>query len=112
MKNTKAIGDVGENKATEYLKSLGYELFERNFRTSFGEIDIIARDGEMLCFVEVKKKASDRFGSPAEMITPQKIDKIIRTAKRYVQENDLNVPWRIDAVLIEGNEIKLIRNIT
>ncbi len=75
MKNTKAIGNLGEDRAVEYLENLGYEIFERNFRTRFGEIDIIARDGETLCFVEVKKKTSDRFGSPAEMITPKKLDK-------------------------------------
>jgi putative endonuclease len=111
-KTTKQIGDFGEDRATEYLESLGYEIFERNFRTRFGEIDIIARDGETLCFIEVKAKASDRFGSPAEMITPKKLDRIIRTAKHYVQENDLSVPWRIDAVLIQGDKIELIRNIT
>lgn len=112
MKTTKQIGDFGEDRATEYLEGLGYEIFERNFRTRFGEIDIIAREKETLCFVEVKAKSSDRFGTPAEMITPKKLDKIVRTAKHYVQKNNLSVPWRVDAVLIEDSDIKLIRNIT
>lgn len=111
-RTTKQIGDKGEDRAEEYLKSLGYEIFERNFRTRFGEIDIIARDGEALCFVEVKTKSNSQFGSPAEMITPKKLEKIIRTAKHYLQEKELSVDCRIDAVLVEGEDIEVMKNIT
>lgn len=113
MSSTKQIGDSGEDLAVDYLTGQGYLVVERNFRTKFGEIDIIALDKDTLCFVEVKKKTGDGFGAPAEMITPRKIFKIKLTAEYYIQEKDLgNVLWRIDAVLIDGNRMELLKNVT
>ena len=113
MRTTKQIGDQGEDMAAEYLTSQGYLIVERNYRTRLGEIDIIALDGEVLVFVEVKKKKSNRFGTAGEMITPDKIKKIIRTAEMYIAESDLgDVDWRIDAVLIDGSEIEHLKSVS
>lgn len=113
MKSTKEIGDGGEDLAVDYLVGQGYKIIKRNYRTRYGEIDIIALEGDNLSFIEVKKKSGEGFGSPGEMITPRKISKIRRTAESFINENNLsNLVWRIDAVLIDGERVELIRNIT
>jgi putative endonuclease len=113
LQTTKQIGDEAEDLAVDYLRGQGYEIIERNFRCSFGEVDIIALDGDALVFVEVKKKGSDRFGTPGEMITPKKLEKVRRSAQKYMADNILeNADWRIDAVLINGERVELLKNIT
>lgn len=113
MKNTKKIGDSAEEIAAKYLKENGLKIKERNFRTRFGEVDIIATEKDTIVFVEVKAKTAQGFGDPGEMITPKKIEKIKRTANSYLYENQLlDVSWRIDALLIRGKEIEHIRSIT
>lgn len=113
METTKQIGDKGEDLAVKYLKKKKYEIITRNFRTRYGEIDIIAIDEDMLVFIEVKAKSSDKFGSPADMITPKKLDKIKKTAKHYLQEKELgNIPWRIDAILIKDEKLEHLKSIT
>ena len=74
MKN---IGKIGEEAATNYLKEKGYKIQERNYRTSFGEIDIICRHKDSIIFVEVKTRRSDRYGCPEEAINTNKQRKII-----------------------------------
>jgi putative endonuclease len=111
-KNTKTIGDRGEDKAVLELQKMGYKVVARNWRNRFGEVDVIAHDGDVLVFVEVKAKKNDFFGAPAEMITGRKLQKIIRTAENYVAETGYEGPWRIDAVLIEGEEIEVLKNIS
>jgi putative endonuclease len=110
--NTKKIGDGGEDEAVELILDNGYRLVDRNFRTRFGEIDIIAMDSKTLVFIEVKKKSSDFFGSAGEMITGAKLWKIIKMAKVYLLESNYYGPWRIDAVLIDSVGSKLLKNIT
>lgn len=111
-KTTKQIGDAGEDRALLELEKNGYKIVARNWRTRFGEIDIIARDNEELVFVEVKAKADAFFGTPAEMITHRKLEKIKRTADSYITEEEYEGPWRIDAVVIENEKIEIIKNIT
>lgn len=111
-KSTKEIGDRGEDQAEDVLKKEGYRIINRNFRTRFGELDIIAKDGETMVFVEVKKKSSDMYGSAAEMVTPGKIWKITKMANSYIQETRYPGDWRIDVVAIEKYEVKILKNIT
>lgn len=110
--STKQIGDAGESLATQRLQGVGYLIVDRNFRTRFGEIDIIAKDGNDLVFIEVKTKSNDYFGTAAEMITKRKLEKIIKTAETYILANKIDSTWRIDAVLINGNEVEIIQNIS
>lgn len=112
---TKQIGDWGEDLAARELENSGYKIIERNFRTRFGEIDIIASDKDGLAFVEVKMKSSTRFGTPAEMITKRKQIKIKRMAECYLLDKNYKGPCRIDAVTILGSEfpqIEILKNIT
>lgn len=98
------IGKHGELIAEKLLKKQGYKIIERNFNTRFGEIDIIAQDGEYTCFVEVRMRKSDAHGSPAETIDKFKREKIVRAARIYIQKHNLyDTPLRFDAVAIVGD---------
>jgi putative endonuclease len=91
-------GQLAENFAAQALKDKGFEILERNFQNRFGEIDIIAKDKDILVFVEVKAKKGISFGLPEEMINPSKLRKIKRMAEVYLNGKDL--PCRIDVIAI------------
>jgi len=100
MTRNKQIGDFGETFAAAYLEKQGYLILERNFRTPYGELDIIAQDGSTVVFIEVKTRSSARFGSGFEAITPKKQQTILRCAEYYIQQHDLTCELRIDAIEI------------
>jgi putative endonuclease len=113
----KRLGRAGEAIAADYLRRRGYAILEMNYRCPVGEVDIVARDGEWLAFVEVRTRRSRAFGTPEESITPAKQQKLIELAQTYLQEHDLSdVPWRIDVVAVEMDRrgklqrINLIKN--
>lgn len=117
--NHKSAGDRGESLACEYLKKVGYDILERNYRIRGGEIDIIAKDQEYLVFVEVKTRSSHEFGLPAEAITSWKIKHLLKTAQFYLQKIKWgDKPYRLDFISIDfansknNPEIELIKNIT
>jgi len=109
---------LGENKACEYLKKLGFKILERNYRKTYGEIDIIALEKDVLCFIEVKTRTSGQFGTPLESITSWKLKSLIKTAQYYkMTKPNLQEGLRIDAisVVLNGKEvqsIELTRNIS
>ena len=110
---TKKIGDNGEKQAEEYLKKLGYKVIERNWKYSrIGEIDIIAKEKDILVFVEVKYRKDTKFGYPEEAVNPKKQRTIRNVANYYMVTEHLSLesPVRFDVVAILGNEIKHIRN--
>ena len=74
------LGKSGENAACDELRRRGYAILARGYRTRMGEIDIIARDGPTLVFVEVKARTSDRYGGVAYAVTPQKVRRLRRLA--------------------------------
>ena len=94
----RARGRIGEDIAARALIEKGYTVLERNFSNKFGEIDIIARDKNILVFVEVKAKTGVEFGSPEEMISPGKLHRIRSMATMYMKGEEL--PCRIDVVAI------------
>lgn len=109
----KSLGQEGEDEAADKLQELGYRILERNYRNKIGEIDILAKDKEVLCFVEVKTKTNDNFGLPEEMVDKRKQKKIIKTAEYYLQENELyDIDWRIDVVAVDRgrDEIRVLKN--
>lgn len=79
----KKTGSLAEDLATQALKNKGYQILERNFSNKFGEIDIIAKEGDVLVFVEVKAKTGLDFGMPEEMITRNKLQRIQHMAAVY-----------------------------
>ena len=106
-------GKTGENAAEKYLKKNGYTILERNYRKTYGEIDIIAKHGENIAFVEVKTRKSDLYGTPAEFVTKSKQKKIIKTAYSYIQKYDLDAEFTFDIieVYIDGLRVKDINHI-
>jgi putative endonuclease len=95
------IGILGERVAAAFLRNNGYEIIETNYRCTYGEIDIIARRGDTLVFVEVRTKTSYIYGSPAESITRTKMKHLLAVADDYVAaRSDLPENRRIDVVAV------------
>ncbi len=95
------LGTQGERIAAAHLESLGLVVEDRNYRTRFGEVDLIARDGEERVFVEVRTKRSTAFGTPEESLTPRKQARLIHAAEEYLAERGLaGASWRVDLVAI------------
>jgi putative endonuclease len=98
---TRALGRIGEDLAAVHLRGKGYEIVARGFRLFRGEIDIIARDGGTLVFVEVKTRADEEFGRPEEAVTLSKQRQIRRIARGYLVEHPCGAAGcRFDVVSI------------
>lgn len=96
------LGRLGERLAAEKLSDAGYQILERNFRCRYGEIDIIARDGEDLVFVEVKTRRGNAYGLPEEAVTWRKQRTIIQVAEYYLALYEyVACSWRIDVVAVQ-----------
>jgi putative endonuclease len=110
--NKRQIGTEQESRAAAYLQEQGYAIVERNFHCRTGEIDIIAREGEYLCFVEVKYRSGGGCGSPLEAVNYRKQKKILAVARYYMMCHHLptDTACRMDVVSIEGTKITLLRN--
>lgn len=101
MKHNQRIGKWGEDTAAEYLTEHGYEIVARNARTPYGEIDIVARLGDVTIFVEVKTRTSNKMGLPEESITARKREHMLAAADHYAAEREID-HWQIDVISIEG----------
>jgi putative endonuclease len=102
------LGKWGENLAVEYLVNEGYSIVDRNVRTPYGEIDIIASRSNQLIFVEVKTRATTNFGMPEESVTPKKQKHLIDAIEFYIQEHpDSDCDWRIDVIAIRLQKIDM-----
>ena len=96
------LGMTGEDLACRELEQRGYAILARRYRGKTGEIDIVAREGDSLVFVEVKARASREFGSAAEAVTPMKQRQLLRVANEYlVQHRIHDCPCRFDVVAIQ-----------
>ena len=97
----KTTGELGELVAQEYLKKKGYRIIETNYRTRYGELDIVARNKNTLVFTEVRTKTSLNFGIPEESITPTKSRHLAAAANIYRQHHEkLPENWRIDFISV------------
>ncbi len=97
------IGRDGEGIARQYLREQGFELLDQNYRCEGAEVDIVAREGEILVFCEVKMRVSDEFGLPEDAITPRKQRQIRKAAIGYVTEHEIEGrDCRFDVVAIEA----------
>jgi putative endonuclease len=109
------LGILAEDKAVKFLKASGYKVLHRNYRCKLGEIDIIARDKDTICFVEVKCRLSDRFGKGSEAVTGKKQAQISKAALNFLKENNLlDKSARFDVVSLDTcgaqEQIALIKN--
>lgn len=115
MKPPWQFGKSGESLAAVFLRNQGYRIIERNYRTALGEIDIVARDGDTLVFVEVKARRSRRYGPAKGALTAAKRRVISKVAQLYLKTTrQSSVRARFDVVAIDaaarGPEIELIKN--
>jgi putative endonuclease len=95
-------GASAEQSAENCLVRAGLEIVARNYRTRFGEIDLVARDGETLVFVEVRMRSSERFGGAAASIDSHKRSRIVSAAHQFLSRLGRNPPCRFDVVTVDG----------
>ena len=101
--DSKEFGRAGEELAAKHLKGLGYKVLERNFRTSVGEIDLVAVDGPTLVFVEVKSRRDGSFGSPELAVNRHKRRQLEKAAMVYImRKKKWDTPCRFDVVSVDA----------
>lgn len=115
-KQDKSTGTRGEDIAATFLKKQGYKIVEKNHHQRYGEIDIIAREGDTLVFVEVKTRRSDKYGNPLEAIDRRKQQKMSLVALGYLNNNkmmDCAARFDVVAIMLQANQapqIELVRD--
>lgn len=115
---TKSCGDWGEAQVAAYLRERGYRILVSKYHCRFGEIDLIAHDGKMLCFIEVKLRSNLSFGLPREYVTASKQEKLRTTAEYYLATHDPDAYCRFDVAEVytdkeltpENTRIEYIEN--
>ena len=103
MKHNRTVGQWGEETARKYLSEHGYEIIARNARTPYGEIDIIARQGDVTIVVEVKTLTSSKNFFPEQNVTARKREHMLACAQHYAAENAID-HWQIDVIAVEGKQ--------
>jgi putative endonuclease len=103
--SAQGVGRWGEELAAEYLRQCGYTILDRNARTPYGEIDLIASqecaEGHSTVFIEVKTRRSTAYGPPEAAVTPEKSAHLLAAAQAYLQAHpELNGVWRVDVIAI------------
>ncbi len=97
------VGKVGERLARNHLEAKGYSIVATNYRCRWGEVDVVARDGPIWVFVEVRTRRGDAYGAPEESLTPEKAQRLMLTAQHFfgeLQDGSAEADWRIDLVAI------------
>ncbi len=111
MFNSYEIGAFGEKAAIKYLKRQRYKIVTVNFKTTFGEIDIVARNKTNIVFVEVKTRSNISKALPKEFVDERKIDKIIKTASYFIQRYNPQLPPSLDVIEVyiknDGNKLSV-----
>jgi putative endonuclease len=105
-KHNQTIGRWGEETAVAYLCQRGYDIIARNARTPYGEIDIIAKQGDIIFFIEVKTLTSSKNFFPEQNVTSRKREHMLGSAQHYAAEHAFD-HWQIDVIAIEGKQGKL-----
>ena len=105
------MGRAGEKRAVKFLKNNGFKILETNYKTTFGEIDIIAQERDTIVFVEVKTRTSESYGRPSEAVDRKKQERYYKTATYYLQRaNKMESSCRFDIIEIENGKINHIFN--
>lgn len=104
--NNKSLGKYGEELAQSLLEAKGYGIVEKNFKNKIGEIDLIAKDGDVIVFVEVKSRLDFSYGMPYESVNYFKQKKLIQLALSYLKfrYNSIDISSRFDVVSVYWNE--------
>ncbi len=99
-------GSEYEDIAADYLEGLGYEILERNYHCRGGEIDIVAKDGKELVFVEVKGGRTEEFGHPLERFNRRKLSRIIYCAFQFMEERNIEAKFRVDLIVVLRDRVE------
>jgi putative endonuclease len=111
MMNRRELGNLGEEQVAGYLRRKGWEILERNYRFAGREIDIIAREGDVIVFIEVKKRNQSRWGRGAEAVDYRKRRRIAGAASHYLAANSLTeVNVRFDVASLDGGSLEYIED--
>lgn len=97
------VGRIGEMAAATYYREQGYEIFDANFRTRQGELDVVAGKDDLLVIIEVKTRTDTSFAAPAEAVTTQKQQRLILAAQAYIQQfsmQDMRVRFDVAEVIL------------
>ena len=97
------LGEKGENLATEILRKKGYSILAENWRSGRNEIDVVAKIGETLVFIEVKTRSTDFFGDPSLAVSPAKQKRLIHAANDYLEQHEIELEARFDIISIVSN---------
>lgn len=108
--HNKKLGKKGEKKARSYLKRAGWKILENNYKTPFGEIDIIANKGETIAFIEVKTRLSDNYGLPSEAVSNERKLRYIRGANYFFTNKIIDCTVRFDIIEVFRGELNHIEN--
>ena len=105
--NTRRVGSEKEKEACRYLEKKGYRIVATNYWCRYAEIDIVARDGGELVFIEVKYRKNAQYGGGARAVSAKKIRNISRCARYYIYKEHIppDVPMRFDVIAIDGGTI-------
>jgi putative endonuclease len=104
------LGFWGERRAAAYLKRQGYKIVKRNYKCPYGEVDIIAQKGDVVCFVEVKTRSSEAFGLPNEAVDRQRRQRYMRCVKYFFCGRQIDVTVRFDIIELLRGDINFIQN--
>ena len=104
------IGKDAEDRALGFLEQKGLRLIKRNYRSRFGEIDLIMREGRTIVFVEVRYRCNKIFGGASYSVTAAKQGRLLATAEQFLQQHAPQYPARMDVLALEGNDIEWIKN--
>lgn len=111
MSNSRQKGLQGEKAAIFVLKKKGFQILEHNFYATYGEIDLIAQEGDTIVFVEVKRRSNEKNGLPREAVNWKKQQRILSAALEYIGQNNLeNTNFRFDVMEIMDWQGKLYYN--
>jgi len=109
--NPQDRGRFGEELALEYFLKRDYQLLARNYRTRYGEIDVVVEKGEVVVFIEVRTRQNNGMGAPVETITRAKRHRLIKTALHFIQRKRMqNRQFRFDVFIIDGQNLEHIEN--
>ena len=99
-------GRLAEDRAAEFLMSRGLSIIERNFRAKSGELDIVARDGEEVVFVEVRSRSSSGYGGAAASVDGLKRHKVVAAARVWLAARGWEGPCRFDVIAVDGGQLE------
>ena len=110
--HNQTFGSFGENLAANFLLKKKYRILDRNFRSSAGEIDIIAEKNGVIVFIEVKTRSSEAYGEPSQAVNHKKLTRMAQGAMEFLHDHKIRADFRFDIITVLGTSIQHFENVT